>query len=310
MNRARRGEVLFKEQRDYCVFIELLQEAVDMWRVNLSAYCLIPNHYHLLVETPEGNLSRFMRHVDGVYTQRFNRYYGCDGQLFRGRYKSILVGGNSYLLQLVRYIHRNPLRAQLVERLSEYAWSSHGAYVSTASKWRWLHKDFLLSILSQDKRRWRAAYRDFISMEDSEEIMNLFSRKKFPSVIGPGSFVDWVKERFYDQKRHEEVPEWKSLAPRVERIRQVICSAYDVDAEGLCVSRRGLTNEARNVAIYLTRRLCGETLERIGQEFNMNKYSSVSTVIQTVKMRMSRDKRFRRDVKRLEEQLRLSQQQT
>ena len=86
----------------------------------------------MLVHTPEGNISRAMRHVSGVYTQRFNSRHHLDGQLFRGRYKSILVGGDSYLLQLVRYIHRNPLRAGLVDDLKAYSWSSHKAYLSVA----------------------------------------------------------------------------------------------------------------------------------------------------------------------------------
>ena len=90
MNRGRRGESVFHNGTDYLGFIELLKESVEMWQVRIAAYCLMRNHYHLLVQTPEANLSRCMRHINGVYTQRFNRSHSCDGQLFRGRYKSIL----------------------------------------------------------------------------------------------------------------------------------------------------------------------------------------------------------------------------
>ncbi|MBT8370281.1 MAG: transposase, partial [Deltaproteobacteria bacterium] len=93
----------------------MLQEASEEWNIRVAAYCLMANHYHMLVHTPEGNISRARRHVNGVYTQRFNSRHHLDGQLFRGRYKSILVNGDSYLLQLVRYIHRNPLKAGLVD---------------------------------------------------------------------------------------------------------------------------------------------------------------------------------------------------
>ena len=109
MNRGRRSDRIFDGQHDYQMFIELLKDAIELWDVRISAYCLMPNHYHLLIHTPKGNLSRSMRHINGVYTQRFNRTHGFDGQLFRGRYKSIIVDGDSYLLQLVRYIHRNPV---------------------------------------------------------------------------------------------------------------------------------------------------------------------------------------------------------
>ena len=130
MNRGRRGEEIFSEKKDYLLFIDLLCEAVDMWGVKIAAYCMMPNHYHLLIQTPDTNLSRCMRYLNGIYTQRFNRYHHCDGQLFRGRYKSILIDADRYLLELARYIHRNPLKAGLVGRLSNYLWSGHRGYIS------------------------------------------------------------------------------------------------------------------------------------------------------------------------------------
>ena len=91
MNRGRRGENVFSGKDDNEIFIALLKEAAGLWAVRVSAYCLMGNHYHILVETPQANLSRFMRHLNGIYTQRYNRLHGHDGQLFRGRFKSILV---------------------------------------------------------------------------------------------------------------------------------------------------------------------------------------------------------------------------
>ena len=117
MNRGRRGENVFEIKEDYWSFIELLEKLSEIFTVRIAAYCLMSNHYHLLVHTPEANLSRSMRHLNGVYTQSYNKRHGCDGQLFRGRYKSILVESDSYALELVRYIHRNPLEAGLVENL-------------------------------------------------------------------------------------------------------------------------------------------------------------------------------------------------
>ena len=87
----------------------------DIQHAGCAAYCLMPSHYHLLIQTPDANLSRCMRHINGVYTQRYNARNGCDGTLFRGRYKSILVEEDAYLLELVRYIHRNPLRAGIMK---------------------------------------------------------------------------------------------------------------------------------------------------------------------------------------------------
>ena len=115
-----------------------------MWNIRIAAYCLMPNHYHVLVKTPESNISRGMGHLNGVYTKRYNSRHECDGQLFRGRYKSILIDTDSNMLQVVRYIHRNPIEAEIAEKMDSYKWSSHKGYISIAKKWDWLHKDHIL----------------------------------------------------------------------------------------------------------------------------------------------------------------------
>ena len=125
MNRGRRFESIYSDEQDYALFIDLLIEISEMWNAQIAAYCLMTNHYHLLVQTPDGNLSRCMRHLNSLYTQRFNRRHGYDGPVFRGRYKSILVSDDTDLLQLVRYIHRNPLRAGVVNEMQKYPWSSY-----------------------------------------------------------------------------------------------------------------------------------------------------------------------------------------
>jgi len=299
MNRGRRGEKIFSNKTDYTTFLELLMESAEMWNARIAAFCMVPNHYHILIQTPDANLSRFMRHVDGVYTQRFNRSHQYDGQLFRGRYKSILIDADGYLLQLVRYIHRNPLQASLVNKLEAYKWSSHKGYLSDSKKWNWLYKDFILSMLTKNKRQQRRVYKQFIAKENSEEICLIFERKKLPSVLGSERFVDWVKDRFFHQKSHEEIPESRSLAPDREKIKQVVCKEYHVSEEDLLKSKRGIFNEPRNVAIYLTRRLRGDELGEICKEFHMKRYSSASSVIERMKTQISQDRRLRKRVEKL-----------
>jgi len=170
MNRGRRGEAIFITDEDRGIFLELLKEVVEQWNVKVAAYCLLTTHYHLLVQTPDANVSRCMRHINGVYTQRFNRVHRSDGQLFRGRYKSILIDADSYLLAVLRYIHRNPLRAGLVENLDAYHWSSHGGYVSGAKEWDWLYRDMVFSLLTEDRSRWLRVYRRYMSEEDTAEL--------------------------------------------------------------------------------------------------------------------------------------------
>ena len=122
------------DKADRDTFLSLLKETAAMFNLKVSAYCLMQTHYHLLVQTPDANLARCMQHLNGVYTQRYNVRNKCDGTLFRGRYKSILVDADRYLLELVRYIHRNPVRAGLTGKVGQYIWSSHRGYMSQDEK--------------------------------------------------------------------------------------------------------------------------------------------------------------------------------
>ncbi len=143
MNHGRRGENIFSDKNDFEMFLITLKEASEIFNLNVTAYCLMTNHYHLLVQTPDGNLARAMRQINGVYTQRYNRRYNIDGQLFRGRYKSILVEEDSYLLESLRYIHRNPVRANICKSINDYP--RHQATVSSCwlTQKLWLYMIFL-----------------------------------------------------------------------------------------------------------------------------------------------------------------------
>lgn len=177
-----------------------------MWGVRIAAFCLMPNHYHLLAQTPDANLSRFMRHVDGVYTQRFNRLLECDGSLFRGRYKAILVEADTYLSDVVRYIHRNPLRAGLVRRLDRYPWSSHIAYLSPSPKWARLHSELVLSMLCQAGEDAANAYRSFMAQDESDELTAALSKRNVSAFLGSEEFINWVKDRFQSCDLIERLP--------------------------------------------------------------------------------------------------------
>jgi REP element-mobilizing transposase RayT len=299
MSRGRRGEKVFEGKNDYNAFIDLLKELVEDFNVNIAAYCLLSNHYHLLVQTPDANISRSMRHLNGVYTQRFNRMHLCDGQLFRGRYKSIIVDGDSYLLELLRYIHRNPLEAGIVDKLNKYTWSSHKGYLSAAKKWDWLHKDFILSLFSKTKAESIRRYQRFVSKETPEEINQIFGRRNLPTIIGRKSFVDKIKDKFFANKSHEEVPESRFLAPDVDTIIGEVCKYYKIQTNDLLLSRRGYFNEPRNVAIYLIRHLRNDTLKDVGKFFGIVKNSTISSIDRRLKREMIGDQKIKRNVEAL-----------
>ena len=299
MNRGRRGEDVFSAERDYDLFVHLLRESTQAWNVRVAAFCLMTTHYHLLIQTPEANLSRCMRHVDGVYTQRYNRAHRCDGPLFRGRYRAILVEADTYLLQVFKYIHRNPLRAGVVKNLEAYEWSSHRGYLSAGRRWNWLYKEFILGLLQREKGSRLEAYRRFVGEEDGADILRIFGGKKWPSILGGAGFVQGVKERFFARLRHREVPESRVLAPAMEDILKVVCEAYGVAKDEVLRSRRGRFNEARNVAIYLTRELRRATLDDLCSPFRMGRYSSASSAIGRVKVQLARDRKLEKRVQKI-----------
>jgi hypothetical protein len=251
-----------------------------------------------------------MRHVNGVYTQRFNRYHGEDGQLFRGRYKAVLVDEDSYLLEVLRYIHRNPLRAGVAAKLDDFSWSSHRAYISGAKKWQWLYRDFLLGMLSTKKGKRRLAYLDFVSQDDAEEMEQFYSAKKLSSVLGGDSFKEWVKEHFGHLRLHKEIPEARTLAPSPEKIIDLVCTHFKIKKKQLMISKRGRENLPRDVAIYLVRRYSGGTLTDVGSYFGIENYSTVSSAVQRIKARGTDGAFLHETLSTLEKGLKKGQQQT
>ena len=294
MNLGRHRVAVFADKEDYTGFISILQETIDIFNLQVSAFCLMPNHYHLLVRTPDANLSRCMRHIDGVYTQRYNRRHRCDGQLFRGRYKSILVEEKSYLLELVRYLHRNPVKAGLAENLERYPWCSHKGYISTARKWDWLHKKYVLQRFSRIKSEQLLRYRAFVAKEAGDELESIIEGKKLPSILGSEKFIRKIKDTFFSDKVDEEVPESRTLAPEVNDIILLVCSFYKMNLYELLSSQRGVFNEPRNVAIYLTRKLRQDTLPQIGEHFSIHKYKTVSSILCKMNKLLKHDKNLKR----------------
>ena len=134
------------------------------------------------------------------------------------------------------------------------------------------------------------------------------SRKKFPTVIGSKSFVDKTKEKFFTDKKHEEVPDSRYLAPDKDRIIEEVCKFYNVNRDVLFSSRRGFFNEPRNVAIYFIRRLRGDTLKDVGKIFGIDKNSTVSSVVERLKLEIERDKNLNKRIGKLRNKLTKSQE--
>ena len=161
-SRGDRREPIFIDDADRSMWLDVFGQVCSRFNWRCHAWCLMTNHYHLLVETPEPNLSRGMRQLNGVYTQRFNRRYGHVGHVFQGRFKAILVERESYLLELARYVVSNPVRARMVSDAGAWPWSSYAAMTGAQSPAPWLETDGLLRQFGSRRDHAVARYIDFV----------------------------------------------------------------------------------------------------------------------------------------------------
>ena len=161
-SRGNRRSPIYRHDADRLVWLAMLGLVCERHGFVIHSFCQMPNHYHLLVETVEANLSRGMRQLNGLYSQYFNRRHGLVGHLFQGRYKAILVQRETYLSELCRYVVLNPLRAKIVSSLDDWVWSSHRYVVGGDDPPRWLERDWLLSRFGATRAAAICAYRAFV----------------------------------------------------------------------------------------------------------------------------------------------------
>ena len=162
-SRGDRREAIYEDDEDREAFLGVLAEVVERYNWICHAFCLMTNHYHLVIETVEGNLSQGMRQLNGVYTQVSNRRHNRVGHLFQGRFKGILVDKDAYLLELSRYVVLNPVRAGMVDTPAQWRWSSYRAMMGQAPVPKWLAVDALLSQFGAVREEVRQHYQHFIS---------------------------------------------------------------------------------------------------------------------------------------------------
>lgn len=294
MNRgaARQDVFLSDVQRER--FLELLGDLADRFGVETHAYCLMGNHYHLLVHTPLGNLGRGMRHLNGVYTQFFNRDQGRDGALFRGRYKAILVDADAYLLHLSSYIHRNPLEAGMVERLEDYPWSSYSAYIDKTTAAQWLCRDMVYLMLGGKAKR----YQSFVAKAIDEDLAQFYRGKSVSPILGDERFKQRVLEHGCDDPEIAErnrVHEPASL----DKIIAVVAMTLDCDQQQIFASVRGQQNLARMLVAYFGHSAGQLTYREIAEALGMNHYSAVASSLR----RLERLRRESKQIRKLEQSI-------
>jgi putative transposase len=262
-SRGNAREAIYLDDADRQQFLSLLAACVERFHWIFHAYCLMDNHYHLLIETPNANLQEGMRQLNGVYTQAFNRRHARVGHVFQGRYKSILVERDSYLLELCRYIVLNPVRAQMVEHAGQFVWSSYQATVGLSTCPAWLQIDWVLAQFAKRLSTARTRYANFVQQGLNNE--SPWKYLKGQVLLGNDAFVKLLQPLMNVQDKSLEIPKTQRL---------ILQSSLDFIFKELAQSNK----VQRNLAIKKAYLKHGYSMAEIARFLNMH-YSSVSKII-------------------------------
>jgi REP element-mobilizing transposase RayT len=213
-SRGNQKQPIFLSDDDHFFFIKCLREAHEKFGIIVHAYCLMPNHFHLIIETPLGDLSSMMHFLITTYTIYFNTKHKRCGHLFQGRYKSILIEAESYAQELSKYIHLNPVRSKLVESPEQYPWSSYDYYRRTARPEKWLETAFVLDLFGKYPEEARRAYVEFMLLEIGIEAPASINDSVRTGILGSAEFVTRIKNEYLGGKLNKpdrEKPQLRKL---------------------------------------------------------------------------------------------------
>ena len=293
---------IFLSDHDRKRFLEILEHSLEVYQVHLLAFVLMTNHFHIIVKTPQANLQDFMRHFNISYTGYFNKAHNRSGHLYQGRYKSFLIDVDSYLLQVSRYLHLNPIHVTRIKHTSDeekteyldaYAWSSYPDYVSHP------RYSFLLAreILAYFKGR-RASYRTFVE-EGISESVNPLEKGKGHGILGDTSFIRTVLKGMNKSKPSREQPAVRRMISKAEpdTIMKVIADTFHVAPEDII--QKNYKGPARRVAMELLYRYAGMNQREIGDMMGVD-YSTVSVARKRLQESMTEDRALRKRFKAIE----------
>ena len=259
--RGDRQERIVEDDVDRLTFIDLLGKEVSQQGWVLFAFCLMGNHYHLLLETPEPNLVRGMRRLNGVYTQQFNRRHGRMGHVLQGRYKSIVVDKDTWLRELCRYVVLNPVRVGAAKDPARWVWSSYGPTAGLAGCPPWLAAPAVLALFGDMPGRSRAAYRRFVAQ--GVDGASPWSHLKAQIYLGGERFLAAMARRAKGATPRAVSPSRPHPSrPRATTILRAVAEAHDI-GPGRVLDRSH--PEAYKHAVYLLRRIGNLSLSEVAQ---------------------------------------------
>ena len=292
--RGNEGKRTFRSKADYEKFLANLRSSAERFSVVIHCYALMGNHYHLIVETPKANLSSFMHAIQSGYTTYFNTKRGRSGHLFQGRYKSILIDKDAYLLELSRYIHLNPVRAHMSDTPEAYPFSSYPAFIDPRRE-TFVLRDLILAMSHGPE-----SYRRFVESGLTEKPENPSKDIYGGMILGRKSFIKEVLQELKDTDK-KEVSSRRSLhasAIDLDDIVALVAARFKIPTETARTS-----SPYRNYAVYLARKQTTLTNPQIGAYFGNVTYSAVTKIVSRLETRMKEDLKVWENMDKLENKL-------
>jgi len=300
LSRGNEKQDIVIDDDDRKLFLDTAGQMGERFAIDLFAYVLMDNHYHLLFRTNRANLCRSMQWFGATYTKRFNLRHNRNGHLFQGRFKNMLVQDDAYLLQLSYYIHRNPLRAGMVRRIADFKWSSYRAYAYGKRHQSWLNTNVILSQFVNVKDQ-HQAYRENIQKYSKDEQW-VWEDLRHGLFVGTEKFVKKIKKRYLPDIPHAELPHQKRVIKDVN-IETVLSKAagllkcdMDLYRESTRITKSDKAD--RDLLIYIAWQLGVATNQEIGEKFGLT-YSAVSQRVSVIKAIINKDKELERKYQHL-----------
>ena len=293
MSRGNEGRNIFFGDDDRQGFLGAVGQFSERFKIDIFAYVLMDNHYHLLIRTQRANLSKAMQWLGVTYTRRFNNKHSRIGHLFQGRFKSIIVQNDIYLMQLSCYIHRNPLRAGAVNRLAQYHWSSYPVYAYGKKGPQWLSTELILSQVNEKSRH--RSYREKVQGYAKEEKL-LLEDLQHGMILGSKRFVDKIRSTYLPQIPHREIPQQKSMFKEFNAASFLDEAAkiLNCDIRRFQQSSRISSSDKvdRDILIYALWKTGMLTNEKIGGLFGVSS-SSISHSVRALSLKLKKDRQSR-----------------
>ncbi len=289
ISRGNEKKAIFKDKKDYIKLLKILKETKEKFNYKLYVYVLMPNHYHFIIETLNANLSRIMHTINSGYTTWFNHRYKRSGHLFQGRYKSILVDKDTYLLELSRYIHLNPLRANIVSSPENYEYSSYQEYTKK-SKYRLVDKKDIMEYFNNNSKRFEEFVKDGINTPIK------IDRPYGGFILGSTKFIKETLEKIKNKELKEEISYRKELKQNIskEDILKEVVSYYKLKETHIKKSKSYL-NRVRKVSIYLLKKYTPMQNKEIGAEFKIS-YSGISKVKNRLEHEIKKNEQLKKEI--------------